>query len=571
MKRTVSLTLITLIAFATFGVFTPSLKASEPQLPTTINVINPLTGDNWFNFTTANESVGDDIIVNITVSNVVDLWAWQIRVGWNSSLLSYVNISLPSDYVFSGSGKEIYIGGPALVPEVDPDSVVYACVFRNVDPYWSFNGTGTLCQLTLRIIQKVGLPPLPSEVNCNLTLINPPPGLADTFMQDPRGGDIDFSPIDGYYDYKAVTTLSVSPRNVEFNTPVRFVYFDVYVLVKNVVGLYGYEFKLTWNRTLLYLVRVNVTPPVSWGFGNSSNYFIGVNNTDELSGTYWLAVTQFPSAPTFNGTASLVTLTFITIYDPIYPENVSCPLHLTDTFLSDNQANPIPHTDVDGRYSVISWIPMIVFEPNRFSNGNGVLINQTRTFQVGVEAWYVVGLYSYEIGISWDPHYLKLTGFVPGDFIVHLGHVYYSYFNEMSGYLGLGCTIDPPYGPIDDYVVDLAILNFTSLPYVWPDPDVNTTIAIDVENHCLMTKQGMSIENSIGLAQTPVMIKPIPGDINNDGRVDLVDMRLVAKAYGTRHGDTYWDPRADLNRDNLISVFDLVLVSKNYGLGVPAP
>jgi hypothetical protein len=62
---------------------------------------------------------------------------------------------------------------------------------------------------------------------------------------------------------------------------------------------------------------------------------------------------------------------------------------------------------------------------------------------------------------------------------------------------------------------------------------------------------------------------PIPGDLNSDGAVNIFDLRIVAKAFGSRPGDPYWDPRADLNRDGRISILDLVLVAINYGRTTP--
>lgn len=299
---------------------------------------------------------------------------------------------------------------------------------------------------------------------------------------------------------------------------------------------------------------INVTPPSIWG----SNYFIAVNSTNEASGTYWLGVTQLPTAPTLNGNASLVTLTFKITYDPIYPENVTSLLHLTDTYLSDNLGNPIPHTDMDGGFKIWSKEPEIYFDPPI------KLVKKIESFNVTVKVAHAVNLYSYEIGVSWDPRSLQLVKFALGDFLQYPLHTYCFYYSKAGGYLQLGVTSDPPAPPANGTGA-LATLTFMSLPYVWPDPDVNTTIALDVEVNSLVTNHGVSVQHSIDNAQTLVMMRPIPGDVNNDGHVDLVDLRLVARAIGTRPGDTYWDPRCDLKRDGSINIFDLVLVSKNYG------
>lgn len=63
-----------------------------------------------------------------------------------------------------------------------------------------------------------------------------------------------------------------------------------------------------------------------------------------------------------------------------------------------------------------------------------------------------------------------------------------------------------------------------------------------------------------------------PGDINNDGAVNIFDLVLVSLAY--RPGSPATDVRADTNSDGQVDLFDLVTVSINYGAGTsmgPSP
>jgi hypothetical protein len=50
---------------------------------------------------------------------------------------------------------------------------------------------------------------------------------------------------------------------------------------------------------------------------------------------------------------------------------------------------------------------------------------------------------------------------------------------------------------------------------------------------------------------------PIPGDINNDGSVDLTDLTLVASNFGKNQ----FDQRADTNSDGTVDIFDVVYVA----------
>ena len=54
----------------------------------------------------------------------------------------------------------------------------------------------------------------------------------------------------------------------------------------------------------------------------------------------------------------------------------------------------------------------------------------------------------------------------------------------------------------------------------------------------------------------------IAEDVNNDNKVDELDLALIASLYNSKSGDANWVIRADVNKDNIIDVYDLVLVGK---------
>jgi len=56
----------------------------------------------------------------------------------------------------------------------------------------------------------------------------------------------------------------------------------------------------------------------------------------------------------------------------------------------------------------------------------------------------------------------------------------------------------------------------------------------------------------------------IQGDINGDGKVSLVDLVLLASAYGSHPGDAKWNPNADINGNGVIDLTDLVTMAKYY-------
>jgi len=57
----------------------------------------------------------------------------------------------------------------------------------------------------------------------------------------------------------------------------------------------------------------------------------------------------------------------------------------------------------------------------------------------------------------------------------------------------------------------------------------------------------------------------IVGDIDGNMKVDMVDIGLCCKAYGSKPGDSNWDPRCDVYNDGKIDMIDIGIVCKNYG------
>jgi len=155
-------------------------------------------------------SPGTAFIVNATVVNVTDLQNWQIKFTWDSNLLSFVNVSLPPDNVFAASGK-----APINPPvESGPDYMIWGCTYINGDPgtpgYWTFNGTGTLCRIALRIKAP---PSFPATTHLTFTEFT-----FNTFLLNGRGIDIAFTVDDGVYSYideLAATLTPPSPVLVE--------------------------------------------------------------------------------------------------------------------------------------------------------------------------------------------------------------------------------------------------------------------------------------------------------------------------------------------------------------------
>lgn len=63
----------------------------------------------------------------------------------------------------------------------------------------------------------------------------------------------------------------------------------------------------------------------------------------------------------------------------------------------------------------------------------------------------------------------------------------------------------------------------------------------------------------------------IPGDVNNDGKVDCGDIAIIRAAFGKRTGQQGFDARADVNNDGVVDIRDLAFVSQKLPAGTTCP
>ena len=54
------------------------------------------------------------------------------------------------------------------------------------------------------------------------------------------------------------------------------------------------------------------------------------------------------------------------------------------------------------------------------------------------------------------------------------------------------------------------------------------------------------------------------GDINANGIINIIDLAIIARYYGTAIGTPY-NPNAYINDDRIIDILDLAICGKNYG------
>jgi hypothetical protein len=176
-----------------------TLSIIEPQNAPQISVINPLTEDDNFTFYRNTTSVGFRFNVTVWVSNVTSLYAYQVRLDYNSTLLKATRAWLPTwdpEWVFYGKTTS------KLPPSFGINYVQIGDAI--IETYQTLSGAGILSVIELEIIYA----PTTGKGFCNLDISN-----TNTFLLDPNINEIPSDKTSGHFTYvgpeKVSSTVSI--------------------------------------------------------------------------------------------------------------------------------------------------------------------------------------------------------------------------------------------------------------------------------------------------------------------------------------------------------------------------
>ena len=151
---------------------------------TFLRLVNPISNDNWFDFTPKSKSTNDVFGVNVEVVNVTSLHIWQISLKWDPRLVTFVNASIPEEIMLR---ENFFL---AAVDSSKPGKVIFGILKSpGTGP---FNGSGVLVQLRFRSTGSYG----------ETGLVIAGFGVY-SFLLDGVGRDIVFEPVNGAYVYSA--------------------------------------------------------------------------------------------------------------------------------------------------------------------------------------------------------------------------------------------------------------------------------------------------------------------------------------------------------------------------------
>jgi hypothetical protein len=253
-KETVIATMLLLsVMLTTIAKLTP-IGYAYGEEGTEIAVINPSTGNLNFTYSTSTATIGTRFNATVWLYNVSNLWAYQVRLDVNDTLLNITYAWLPtwdSNWIFTG--QSTVQPAPAYYDN-DGDGVVESVLVGDSilvgDPV---TGDGLLAIIELEIIY---VPPENVTVTCNLDINN-----EDTYLLNENLSKIETIKTNGYYKFLGpqppppMPSITIQPSTYIITQRI----FNVSVAVSGLsadLRVIGAQFRLLYNSTYLQILNV---------------------------------------------------------------------------------------------------------------------------------------------------------------------------------------------------------------------------------------------------------------------------------------------------------------------------
>jgi len=365
------------------------IPLSLGQSTTTLTVMNPLVGQNKFQFTTAATHAGDKFVADIVVTDVENLFGWQLNVTFDNTQLNVEDIYLPTDNVFAGkstlpvakdinNAKGYVLWGVSLGPGET-----------------AFTGSGKICSIRFVIIKE----PARKETLSSIIHIDRVSAFP-TLLLDPNGAEIPFTPVDATYEFAWAppTTkpylellpkpVKLAPANQKLDLPYPF---DINVYIRNVDAgwqLVGVQFVIKFNATIIKATGAAEGPFMSsYAFPEFGTLFMFYDDTVGTNGKLTVGILIYPnltaSPPTYEGLPNgfpsgeglLCTLHFNLTYQGEFPWWEEVPVTVEPLF-----GNCFIDSDGD-------WIP---FDPQALKSTSVIIYGYVLGRQIDVYTEYYV-------------------------------------------------------------------------------------------------------------------------------------------------------------------------------------
>jgi hypothetical protein len=201
---------------------------------------------------------------------------------------------------------------------------------------------------------------------------------------------------------------------------------------------------------------------------------------------------------------------------------------------------------------------------------SNVVVELNHVFTVDVINANVTDLYGWEIKLFYENAILNFTGVVEGLFL------------KLGGSTVWETNSDPSYNATHGMIQfcssllgevlgvsgngTLATVSFQAVALGNANLDIVDAIVLDDNLQDVLS----SAVGGVVEVVDPPTTRGLMGDVSGafvgvpDGRINILDISYVAQGFGSKSGDSWWNPNADINGDGKIDIKDVSFVARQF-------
>jgi hypothetical protein len=335
----------------------------------------------------------------------------------------------------------------------------------------------------------------------------------DTFFLDPNLADIDVTTQGGVFNnYVAPPTANIFVNPAAVVNPSLTVNqtFDVSLSIQSGTDVQSWAADIFFNNTLLSAVD-GVEGSYLSNVGATTFSATVQNDFNATHGRIQLSCALASGGA--NGDGDLATVTFMLL------SSGSTPLILGNVDLRDSQGTLMPFTTADGFFSNITI--------------RDVAVEDVSTFNTVIA-----------------------QGFPLNVTVVVINN------GDNNETFSVGVYADSDLAASTQLVEDLAPGEMRTLEFLWE------TTLLSLGNHTLSARAEIlsgEVDTANNIFEYGSILVIFPGDVNQDGIVDMRDVGLIAQAFNAFYDNGRFNPYADLDGNGRVDLRDIGIWGVNFG------
>jgi hypothetical protein len=386
--------------------------------------------------------------------------------------------------------------------------------------------------------------------------------------------------ITGTAYYANLTKIYMDPTTHTEISPAYCHTFDVTVYASNFdanrlvsgqpMDIYAFDIGIKWNSALLELQSVNLNLA---SFFAPNSYFLGINAIS--SGYYHIVATVKGNFTGFSGTKAIFTMKFHVIADICYNnvDNTWIEFDPASRLLSNHLGNSItPELGwKDCWYTIMANKPML--EVRDHADGDQFVqvdwMVPTVYFEVDVFLLDGVKVHDFVVHVSYDASQIEVDSVVIANYLKPPYSAYAWWYSPGMVYVWVA---QEPSVPLQNGTGLLFTIKFKviqGLIYTTGGPSyISSQIAInygELSCYCPDPWTQTTIGSTLGWTDLTYVYNPLPGDLDMDGYVTVLDLQIIIDNY--KMGVAMYDVVTG-GAGGQPDLYDLVFVALRFGTSI---